>query len=528
VRLLSFSPQAAAAHELERAQALEAGSEEESVDAYFLACSLAWQSLPTMPQQSPPGKSFQCYNAAVAGLLRTAQRFGRLDPACRLRVWDGGRAVDVPVVHHSFPWQAGDFQRLHPPPHGHEPLLSRRYACDGAGVPLVVERVRNGCLPVEARFFPEKSLFPATAVVRFDAPAAAPAAEAAVVEFYNPLALRGLSVQEAELPLAVDLTASLAKTLEEAPRSYLAGFIEPGGATTAPRLNFLEPYQPGKVPVVLIHGLFSDPQSWADLVNDLRAAPGFVQRHQLWIFRYPTGQGFLQSAAELRREVRAALGELDSACCDRALRRAVLIGHSMGGLIAKLQVTYSDELVWSQLANRPLEEIVTSEETRAHLAEVCYFDPSPNVARVIFIAAPHCGSLPSSACVGEAASLLVEPSHQLAALHEQLIRDNPQTFNPLIERRFPTSIDMLTPRSPLLDAMRHMRLRPGVKLHNIIGVSHPLSLEGPSDGVVSAASATHPHCHSTLAVGAPHAKVHRTFETTAEVLRILGCQATTP
>jgi hypothetical protein len=173
------------------------------------------------------------------------------------------------------------------------------------------------------------------------------------------------------------------------------------------------------------------------------------------------------------------------------------------------------------LANRPLEEIVTTERTRALLAETCFFDPSPDVTRVIFIASPHGGSLPSSALVGKSASLLVEPSPEQAAMHEQLIRDNPDTFNPLVERRFPTSIDMLTSNSPLLDAMRAMRVRPGVELHNIIGNSHWISLQGPSDGVVSVASALHPGCQSTLAVDASHTQVHREVETTAEILRIL-------
>jgi pimeloyl-ACP methyl ester carboxylesterase len=320
----------------------------------------------------------------------------------------------------------------------------------------------------------------------------------------------------------------LAVTLDQAPRSYFAGFIEPGRANTTARLHFLEPYQAGKAPVVLVHGLYSDPLSWADLINDLRAVPGFAERYQIWVFRYPTGQGFLQSAATLREELRAAVETLDPAASDAALRQMTLIGHSMGGLIAKLQVAFSEELVWSQLANRPLEEIVTTPSTRAFLAETCYFDPSPHVARVVFIASPHCGSLCSSALIGQGAALLVEPSPEQTALHEQLIRDNPDTFNPIVEQRFPTSVDMLSPSSPLLDAMRQMRLSHTVSLHTIVGVSHPFSLDGPSDGVVSVRSAEHPGCQSVLAIGAPHAKVHRTLQASQEIVRILACPLAKP
>jgi pimeloyl-ACP methyl ester carboxylesterase len=499
----------AAQDELARAATLESAGDARCVDTYYRAAQIAWLSI------GEPGAR-QCYGEATCGLLFAAQRFGRLDPARGLVLCQGGRCELIPATHRGFAWAASDFQRLHPPPTGREPLLTRWYDCPGWGVPLVVERRRCDGNPLEARFYPEKAFFGATAVLRFDG-------ESPVLEFHNPFSASDMETEFGSLRLAADFTAPLAKTLEEAPRSAFAGLIDPGGTSVAARFHFLEPYQPGKVPLVLIHGLFSDPLSWADLVNDLRATPGFCDRYQLWVFRYPTGQGFLQSAATFRGELAAALQAIDPERGDPALRHTVLIGHSMGGLIAKLQVTYSDELIWKRVANRPLEEIVTTESTRTLLAETCYFDPSPDVARVIFIASPHAGSLRSSELIGRGVSHFVEVSPQQAAMHEQLMRDNPYTFNPEIERRFPTSIDMLAPQSPLLEAMQKMRLRPGIQLHNIVGVACPLSLDGPSDGVVSARSASHPGCQSVLAVGAPHAKVHRSLQTTVEILRILDC-----
>jgi pimeloyl-ACP methyl ester carboxylesterase len=302
-----------------------------------------------------------------------------------------------------------------------------------------------------------------------------------------------------------------------------AGWSPAETSSDAAKLEFLEAYQPGKAPVVLIHGLYSEPRSWNKTVRCLRSNAAFVERYQIWTFGYPTGQGFLQSAAALRRELRAAVDRLDPGRQDAALRRMVLVGHSMGGLIAKLQVTHSEELVWTRLANRPLEEIVTTPATQAFLAQTCYFDPSPDVDRVIFIASPHAGALHSSSCVGSGLALLIKPTPEQAAMHAQLMRDNPHTFNPQIEARFPTSLDMLRQDSPLLSAMQEMCLRRGVKLHNIIGASHPISLDGPSDGVVSVHSASHPGCQSVYSVGVFHTRVHQAPETSAELLRILGC-----
>jgi hypothetical protein len=55
-----------------------------------------------------------------------------------------------------------------------------------------------------------------------------------------------------------------------------------------------------------------------------------------------------------------------------------------------------------------------------------------------------------------------------------------------------------------------------------VGVSVPLTLDGPSDGVVSVRSASHPGCQSMLPVSTMHSRVHRDPRTSAEVLRILN------
>jgi hypothetical protein len=498
---------------LSQAAALDADGDERCVDAYYQVCAETWQEI------GIPGSDTQCnYNTALKHLMQAACKYRRLDPMRGLKIIDGASTIIVPIDYEGFVWDDADFQQFHLPPTGYESLLDRSYGCAGIGQPLAVERCRRDRDPIEARFFPERSYFAATAVLSF-------CEGAAVLRFINPFANTTLIADGESQRLATDLTAPIAVTLNNAPRTYFAGFIEPSGGATRPRLNMLEPYQPGKIPVVLIHGLFSDPQSWADMINDLRATPGFLDRYQLWVFRYPTGQGFLQSATALRNELRAAVTMLAGKQADPALHRMVLVGHSMGGLIAKLQVTHSEHLIWDKLANRPLETIVTTEQARGFLAQNCFFDPNPDIDRVIFIASPHAGSLTSSGLIGRGSSLLVQPSEQQAAMHDQLIRDNPQTFNPLIEERMPTSIDMLEPKSPLLAVMRQMRLGCEVELHNIIGCSHPLSLDGPSDGVVSVRSATHPDCQSVIAFNAPHARVHRTVQASAEVLRILNVPA---
>jgi hypothetical protein len=520
-----FSPQALVKESRDaqdRGAALEGAGSEFCVDWYFAATRSAWVAAQFgIGSEVMKSRVQELYHAGLIALLRTGQRFGRFDPRVGLYVRQHSRAMTIPVVQHGFAWQPSDFQRFTPPPPNLPSLLRQRYCRKGCGVPIVVTRCRDPNSPTDVRFFPPQTPFAATAVLRFSSAEIGNGAfdVSPVLEFYNPLQARCIPSDDNTIPLAADLTAPLAVALEDSPRTYFAGFIQPGGQRDVARLTFLEPYQPGKVPVVLIHGLFSDPQSWADMINDLRASPGFTQRFQIWTFRYPTGQGFLQSAAELRGELRAAFQDCDPADTDPALRRTVLVGHSMGGLIAKLQVTGSEDKMWRAFASRPFSEINADETTRMRLAEACFFQPLPQITRVIFIATPHSGSTSASGVIGRLASRLVEIDSEDAMQHQQLIAQNPGVFADFVQTRLPTSVDLLEPSSPILKAMRELQFDCRVKLHNIIGVYNPI---GPSDGVVPVTSAWHPDCLSEKAFAAPHGKVHRAAEASTEVLRILN------
>ena len=504
-----------------RATAQEAAENDDCVDSYFASTRYAWLAAQLADDEDrATGKANNAYRAGLTNLLRTAQHFGRLHPTGGLCIHHGTNVTPVPVRHIGFAWQPSDFQHLSPPAKHLPALLRTRYCQPGCGVPLVVTRCRDDNLPLEARFYPTQTPFAATAVLRFGVNSENDciSSATAVLEFHNPLH-RATIADDDTVPLASDLTAPLAAIVQEAPRTYFVGFVQPSSGRDQARLLFLEPYQPGKVPVVMIHGLFSDPQSWADMINDLRASPQFSERFQIWTFRYPTGQGFLQSAAKLRAELQSAFQMCDPVGCDPALRKTVLIGHSMGGLLAKMQVTESEDKLWRRIANRPFAEIQADEAIRQRLQSACFFTPLPNISRVIFIATPHCGANSASGAIGRVASAVVETPPEDAIQHQQLIDANPGVFADFVQSRLPTSVDLLRPNSPALAALREMCVSPSVTLHNIIGVHDPI---GPSDGVVPVASAWHPDCQSERSIAAPHSRVHRSSQASGEVLDILS------
>src|SRR3954452_24326178 len=66
-------------------------------------------------------------------------------------------------------------------------------------------------------------------------------------------------------------------TCDERPRH------EPCGLETR------RPYKRGKIPVVLIHGLWGNSDQWDRMVDDLEADPVLQGRYQFWTFSYASG-----------------------------------------------------------------------------------------------------------------------------------------------------------------------------------------------------------------------------------------------
>jgi pimeloyl-ACP methyl ester carboxylesterase len=327
------------------------------------------------------------------------------------------------------------------------------------------------------------------------------------------------------LPIARDLTAPIAYAASQETDAWLLDFLRPDRGDPLDGLRMAEPFQPGKIPVVFVHGLASDPLTWAELFNQLRAQPALAARYQFWYFRYDTGDPFLSSAAMLRRQLVELRQTYDPMRIDPNLSRTVLIGHSMGGLISKMQVTYSGDILWNAAATQPLNSLISEPTTRADLANAFYFAPSPDIARVIYIATPHRGSNQATRCLGRISSALVRERPDLVARHQQLVRDNPCAFREEVQRGVPTSVDLLEPQSCILQATNSLPYNPAVALHSIIGDDRWSLSQGPSDGVVAVSSARIGGVQSELFVDAKHTEVQRDSETVREVTCILSRHA---
>ena len=291
----------------------------------------------------------------------------------------------------------------------------------------------------------------------------------------------------------------------------------------------MEPYQPGKIPVLLVHGLLSSPATWAPLYNDLQADPLLRERFQFWVYFYPTSDPYLATAVDLRHALAKLRDDLDPQHQDPALDQMVLVGHSMGGLVSKLLSVDGGDDFWRLVSDEPIVQVKATAEVREELDDTFYFRRQPGVRRVVFLGTPHRGSRLSPSLPARLALKFVRAPKELLAEANDVAAENPT----LKLRQLPTSVDLLAPHAPALEVLAARSAPPGVHYHSIIGVA-PLSrtlriaevLAGfgkpePGDGVVPYSSAHLDSVDSELVVPAEHTEVHHHPLAVQEVRRIL-------
>jgi pimeloyl-ACP methyl ester carboxylesterase len=226
------------------------------------------------------------------------------------------------------------------------------------------------------------------------------------------------------------------------------------------------------------------------MIDALEADPSLRQRYQFWTFGYATGAPLLYSAHLLRQDLRAAQGRLDPDRTDSTFDQMILIGHSMGGLLAKMMAQDSRSYLWELRSSQPFEQLVGPPTDRDLLRQVMFFKPQPEVRRLIFIATPHRGSRLDRGLIRQVGSRLFRLPNPLKQVHQRLLASNgAEFFAPTLSKRLPTSIDQLAWAHPDLQALVALGIDPGVTYHSIIADLRDPPLVDGTDGVVPYASA---------------------------------------
>jgi hypothetical protein len=243
---------------------------------------------------------------------------------------------------------------------------------------------------------------------------------------------------------------------------------------TASGLLLTEPHDPGRIPVIFVHGLLSSPFIWRRTVLALLKDPEIRRRYQFWAFSYPTGNPISFSALRLREDLAFAQERFGLP------HGVILIGHSMGGLLSRMQVTDSGRTIWDEVFGPRAQVLYSEVPNDSRVKRALIFGANPTIKRVIFVATPHHGSGLATGGLGAIAIRLIRlPFHLLSEIPEAVA----DALKPEGQRSVvPTSIQGLSPNSRLLRALDRLPIQ--VVHHSIIGDRGRGNTPNSSDGVV--------------------------------------------
>ena len=198
---------------------------------------------------------------------------------------------------------------------------------------------------------------------------------------------------EKPVPLEDDLTAQLAYALKQ-PLFWKVGRLQflKGRELFKSGIYTVQPYSPGRIPVVFVHGTVSSPVWWAEMFNTLRSDRELRKKYQFWFYIYDSGKPTPFSAVDFREALTQRVKALDPEGRDGALQQMVVVGHSQGGLLTKLTAVDTGDAIIRGVAKKGLDDLDLSDAERGVVQRYLVYNPLPFVSRVVFISTPHRGS----------------------------------------------------------------------------------------------------------------------------------------
>jgi pimeloyl-ACP methyl ester carboxylesterase len=386
--------------------------------------------------------------------------------------------------------------------------VTERTTRDGIGAPVVaVGREVNK--EARANFSMSRVYYGVTAIARFEG-------RRCILSFEDPLSVESVRIDRRIYPLAADFTVPLAVLLASTnPKKLeLSRMLNPAKYAETARISRLQPYDPNKIVVLVIHGLMDTPATWTPMLNRLRSYEEIRRNYQFWFYSYPSGYPYPYSAAILRHE-------LDAIEKRFPLRKPiVVIGHSMGGCISRLLITDAGDKLWMELLKKPPEQVSLSPESRNLFTDALIFHHRPEIGRVIFISAPLRGSELATNWLGRIGSSLVRSPVTFLKASRDVLKITAYGSGELELKRIPNSVDTLAPTNRFVIAINTIPITPGIPYHTIMGDRGRGDVPNSSDGVVPYWSSHMEGAKSELIVPSGHS-AHQNPKAIQEVRRIL-------
>ena len=315
----------------------------------------------------------------------------------------------------------------------------------------------------------------------------------------------------------------------------LKGFLIKGHAEQRTGIYLTEPFDPQKIPVLFIHGLLSEPKTWERMAFELKKDPEISENFQFLFYSYPSATPIVPSAAILKNHLDRTVATIESEFKISMHRRLIVVGHSMGGILAKSLVSETGDRLWDTAFNSPIEEFDLSPQQKEMLSLAFRYQPRPYVNSVIFLAAPQRGSHIASSFIGRIGGLLSARPKMIEDLAEDLLTKNKErlqpTFASFVANKV-NSISTLKPDSPITTLLADLPIDKGVTYHTIAGVPSfdykTKEAQDKGDGVVPLWSAEleGARCEVGLISGHWIHNKETTIQVVQRILKVHGGQLT--
>ena len=382
----------------------------------------------------------------------------------------------------------------------------------------------------------QEALYPAiTALLQFAGNNLAEVlnAQAVTVRLLDPYRQREVLLARNQVPLAGNFTSGYGLWLARSGFSTqaLRSLIGLSNGIVRPQIYLMQPYDPNRRVVVMLHGLASSPEAWINVANEVLGDERLRSTYQIWQVYYPTNAPLALNNYAIREALQHTLQHFDPSGRAPASQNLTLVGHSMGGVLSRLMVSGTQGRILDAVSMELELSPKAQRQLRGQLAQYLEFEPLPQVSSAVFVAAPHRGTSFANHKVARwVANLITLPFsmvEQFADVTMAMANAAPRSGKQSL-LRIPNSIDNLSDKDAFVRATADLPISNKVRYYSIIGTDNPkLPAEESSDGIVPYASAHLAGAESERVIPSGHS-VQEQPQAIVEIRRILRSQLTAP
>lgn len=483
----------------------------------------AWQTLAVAGSAADRDAALRSYNDAVAKLVSRIH-------CGKGSVHEKAAAMGT-TIDEKYSLGAGtrlaDLDALVPASEVSTKAVGERHVTGGMGVPVVGWKKTAEEGKPRWEFEPPTGIpYNLTAVLRF------PAGKSPEWAFLYPGRAKTVKVGSKEIAMAADWSAPAALYwhMSDIDDLDLEKVLLPSRFSEETALYVVAPYDPKRIPLVLVHGLNSSPGTFKRLYNELNREPWFRERYQVWVYSYPTGNNWMYSAARFRQEMKKADQFARKHGPTDQWEKMVIVAHSMGGVITHASLKKPGDTMLQAFHNGSIDQLTTNKKTREAIKILAMYEPLQPPDRVIFLAAPHQGSPSADRFFSALLRRLIRlPKTLTVDLVDFTLNDfsSLATSGEASSKGWFTSIGSLSPGYPAYQSLRQVPFREGLKRHSVIGDRGRGDTPDSSDGIVPYWSAHLDGVQSEKIVPFGHS-VQACPECAVEVKRILNLHLDEP